>query len=212
MTKIVKNEKSEKVHEYILMPINELIANENNPNIHSAKNIEELSKSITEWGFTNPILIDEENEIVAGHGRWEAAKLLNIEIVPCIVLKGLTKTQRRAYVIADNALPYGSVWDDELLKSEIEALDLEDFDLDLVGIDYLSLDDFDPDALSDGHVSDPDGDVEKSGTKLQIGEYSVKIPREIYLQWHDDIRGEVGFEKSDVIDEITKRLGLCLDS
>ncbi|WP_210438017.1 ParB N-terminal domain-containing protein, partial [Vibrio crassostreae] len=69
-------------------------------------------------------------KIFAGHGRWEAAKYIGMERVPCIILTGLTETQKRAYVIADNTLPFGSVWDESMLQSELEALEAEGFDMD----------------------------------------------------------------------------------
>lgn len=115
---------------------------QNNPRTHSDKQIKEIANSITEFGFTNPILIDEQCVIIAGHCRQAAALFLKINLVPCIKLVGLTEAQRRAYVIADNQLPQNAGWDLDLLKFEIEALQDLDFNLDVLGFDEGVLDDF----------------------------------------------------------------------
>ncbi|WP_067518576.1 ParB/Srx family N-terminal domain-containing protein [Endozoicomonas ascidiicola] len=88
---------------------------------------------IKEFGFTNPVLIDEDNGIIAGHGRLMAAKKLNLKTVPCIVLAGLTDAQKKAYVIADNSIALNSTWDMEKLSLEVEALQTDDFDLNMLG-------------------------------------------------------------------------------
>ena len=108
-----------------------------NSRTHSEKQVAQIAASIQEFGFTNPVLIDERRTIIAGHGRVLAAQKLQQETVPTITLNGLTETQRKAYVIADNKLALNSGWDDELLATELEALQLEDFNLDLLGWDEL---------------------------------------------------------------------------
>ena len=108
-----------------------------NSRTHSEKQVAQIAASIQEFGFTNPVLIDERRTIIAGHGRVLAAQKLQQETVPTITLDGLTETQRKAYVIADNKLALNSGWDDELLATELEALQLEDFNLDLLGWDEL---------------------------------------------------------------------------
>jgi len=111
-----------------LMPILEFISifelkpYPNNPRTHSKKQIREIAKSIETFGFTAPILIDENNGILAGHGRYEAAKLLKIENVPCARLGHMSEEQKRAYIIADNKLALNAGWDDGLLAKELEAL------------------------------------------------------------------------------------------
>ena len=100
----------------------ELIPYVNNSRTHSDKQVQQVASSIKEFGFTNPILIDEESGIIAGHGRLLAAEKLGLDEVPTITLEGLTETQRKAYVIADNKLALNSGWDDELLKVELENL------------------------------------------------------------------------------------------
>jgi ParB-like chromosome segregation protein Spo0J len=138
----------------------ELIPYVSNSRTHSEQQIQQVASSIKEFGFTNPILIDEKSGIIAGHGRLQAAYLLNLDKVPTITLEGLTDAQRKAYVIADNKLALNSGWDDELLKLELEVLSDLDFELDILGwdvlpdfkddIDYSILDEDDLDAdLSD---------------------------------------------------------------
>lgn len=113
--------------------INELKQHENNARTHSTEQIEQIVNSINEFGWTNPILIDEHDVIIAGHGRLEAAIKLGIEDVPCIILSGLSETQKRAYLIADNQLALNAGWDIEILQAEIEALKIDDFDINLLG-------------------------------------------------------------------------------
>lgn len=115
----------------------ELIPYINNSRTHSDQQVQQVAASIKEFGFTNPILIDEDSGIIAGHGRLQAAQLLGQDEVPTIMLEGLTEAQRKAYVIADNKLALNSGWDDELLKVELEVLSDLDFDLDILGWDVL---------------------------------------------------------------------------
>ena len=113
----------------------DLVPYENNSRTHSQQQVEQIKRSILEFGFTNPILIDEHNGIIAGHGRLQAAQELSIKLVPTILLEGLTEAQRKAYVIADNNLALNAGWDLDVLKLEIEGLGEFDFDIDLLGFD-----------------------------------------------------------------------------
>ena len=106
---------------------------EDNPRLHSEIQIQRISQSIKEFGFVNPILIDEKETIIAGHGRLEAAKKIELESVPVIRLKNLTEAQKRAYVIADNQIALNATWDSDLLKKNLEELQIEEFDLSLLG-------------------------------------------------------------------------------
>lgn len=119
--------------EIVYKNVDELIAYENNSRTHSKEQIEQICNSINDFGFTNPILIDENNMIIAGHGRLEAGRKLGMEELPCIVLKDLTEVQKRAYVIADNKLALNAGWNEELLKEELKNLKELDFDLSLIG-------------------------------------------------------------------------------
>src|SRR5262249_43938766 len=93
-----------------------------NARTHSKKQVRQIADSIREFGFTNPVLIDDGNTILAGHGRVAAAKLLGLEQVPCLRISGLTTAQRRALVLADNKLALNAGWDEELLAAELQAL------------------------------------------------------------------------------------------
>lgn len=116
----------------------------NNSRKHSEHQIQQVVNSIKEFGFTNPILIDENNQIIAGHCRLDAAKILKLESVPCIVLSHLTDAQKKAYVIADNKLALNSDWDITMLQKEFEALKLDDFNLELTGFSLEELIDIFP--------------------------------------------------------------------
>ena len=114
---------------------NALIPYVNNSRTHDNNQVKQIASSIKEFGFTNPILIDEDNGIIAGHGRLLAADLLGMDEVPTITLKGLTEAQRKAYVIADNQLALNAGWDLNSLKVELDRLAELDFDIDLLGFD-----------------------------------------------------------------------------
>lgn len=126
--------------EYI--DVNELKAYKRNARTHSDEQIQQVVESIKEFGFTNPVLIDENNELIAGHGRTEAAKSLGMKEVPAIRLVGLSETQKKALRIADNQIALNAGWDEELLSLELEEIRLDDFDLDLLGFSLDELDSF----------------------------------------------------------------------
>ena len=111
-----------------------------NSRTHSDEQVTQIAKSITEFGFTNPVLTDGENGIIAGHGRVMAARKLGMDTVPCIELAGLSDTQKRAYIIADNKLALNASWDDKLLALELTELKELDFDLELTGFTQDELD------------------------------------------------------------------------
>lgn len=113
----------------------DLIPYASNSRTHSESQVSQIAASITEFGFNNPILLSDDNVVVAGHGRLEAAKKLKLDTVPCIRLSHLSDAQRRAYVIADNKLALNSGWDEDALRVELERLNEEDFDIDLLGFD-----------------------------------------------------------------------------
>jgi DNA modification methylase len=128
----------------------ELIPYVNNARTHSEEQIKQVAASIKEFGFTNPILIDENNGIIAGHGRSLAAELLKMEQVPTITLTGLTDNQRKAYILADNKLALNAGWDVELLMLEIDTLDADNFDISLIGFDEDELGNMRPEVLNEG--------------------------------------------------------------
>jgi hypothetical protein len=116
-----------------------LIPHARNARTHSDAQIEQLVASIREWGWTIPVLVDESGSIIAGHGRVRAAERLSLDQVPCIVARGWTDAQKRAYLIADNKLTEQGGWDDSLLGMELSELQAENFDLGLLGFGDLEL-------------------------------------------------------------------------
>lgn len=114
----------------------DLIAYARNARTHSPEQIAQIAKSIETFGFNNPVLIDEHNQIIAGHGRVMAAKQLNLDTVPCIRLLWLDDAKRRAFILADNKIAENSGWDQALLESELEDLAALDIDALLMGFDF----------------------------------------------------------------------------
>jgi DNA modification methylase len=115
--------------------IDKLIPWARNPRTHSYAQIAQIAACIAEFGFNNPILVDTEAGIIAGHGRLLAARKLGLQEVPVIVLDHLSETQKRAYIIADNQLALNAGWDEDLLRIELAALQAEEFDLGLIGFE-----------------------------------------------------------------------------
>ncbi len=132
--------------EMTLISIDKLIPYINNARTHSPEQITKLRSSLREFGFVNPVLIDRSFNIIAGHGRYEAAKAEGYSEVPCVYVDHLTEAQKKAYIIADNRMAMDAGWDEELLKVELEALEGESFDLSLTG--------FEEDELADLFKSD----------------------------------------------------------
>ena len=117
----------------------DLVPYANNSRTHTEYQISQIANSIKKFGFTNPILIDSNNTIIAGHGRLEAVKLLGHEEVPCIAITGLSKSQIRALIIADNKLALNASWNFQTLNEEIKNLKEEEFDLNILGFADLEL-------------------------------------------------------------------------
>ena len=153
----------------------ELIPYEKNPRDNRAA-LDAIELSIEEYGFTNPILVNEEKVILAGHTRREAAILAGLEKVPYIVVDGLTEAQQKAYRLADNKLSELSIWDEDLLKEELEDLLDEDYDISLTGFSDVDLTDLlkDDEDLEDIEPEEP---KEKKTTlpMLRFGSNSVRI-------------------------------------
>jgi len=139
-----------------LWPIKRLTPYERNSRTHSDRQIKQIEKSIEEFGFLNPILVDENSTIIAGHGRLEAAKNLGMETVPVVPLTHLSDFQKRAYIIADNKLAELAGWDDDLLKLELAELSDLNYDVELTGFDLEELGD-----ILDG-VGDEQGEKRKA--------------------------------------------------
>ena len=162
-----------------LVPIDKLIPYVNNARTHSPEQLNKLRSSLREFGFINPVIIDRDFNVIAGHGRILAAKAEGISDVPCVFVDYLTPAQKKAYIIADNRMALDAGWDEEMLKVEIEALQAEDFDLGLTGFDEKELAGFfdtDEDAKEDDF--DVDGELEKpcfsrSGDIWKLGRHTI---------------------------------------
>ena len=146
--------------------VDDLFPYANNSRTHSQQQIDQIAASINEWGWTIPILVDENGMIIAGHGRIMAAQKLGIKEVPTMVAEGWTEAQKKAYVIADNKLALNADWDYELLEAELKGLDELDFNIDLIG--------FDVDELQELAIEDIEGEAGLSD------EYTTKIEAPIY--------------------------------
>jgi len=123
----------------VLRSVESLIPYARNARTHSDAQVAQIAASIREFGFTNPVLVDGENGIVAGHGRVLAARKLSMVQVPCIELAHLTDAQRRAYIIADNKLALNAGWDEQLLTLELGELKMAGFNLSATGFGELEL-------------------------------------------------------------------------
>lgn len=122
-----------------MWPIDRLVPYAKNSRLHSQEQIAQVAASIVEFGFTNPVLVDSNDGIVAGHGRLAAARELGLPEVPVVVLDHLSERQKRAYVIADNKLALNASWDVDMLAMEVDALREDDFDLTLLGFSEAEL-------------------------------------------------------------------------
>jgi len=166
-----------------LIEIDALIPYARNSRTHSEAQVAQIAASIREFGFTNPVLIDADDGLIAGHGRVLAARKLNLGHVPCIRLAHLTDVQKRAYVIADNKLALNAGWDDELLRIELSELNDEGFELDLIGFtseEILALGLGDDEEAGD----EPAGDAPKGNLsdRFMIPPFSVLNAREGWWQ------------------------------
>ena len=121
--------------------VSDLVPYVNNTRTHTAEQINKLRSSLREFGFVNPIIIDNDYNVIAGHARLEAAKAEGMTEVPCVFVDYLTEAQRKAYVIADNRYAEDAGWDEEMLRAEIESLEGMDFDVLLTGFDEAELSD-----------------------------------------------------------------------
>jgi ParB-like chromosome segregation protein Spo0J len=130
---------NENLPPYKVIPTEKLVPYARNSRTHSPEQVDQIAASIREFGFTNPLLIDSANTVIAGHGRLLAAHKLGLVEVPTIELDSLSDAQKRAYIIADNKLALNAGWDDDMLKIEFE--DLADFDLVLTGFSLDEIDD-----------------------------------------------------------------------
>jgi DNA modification methylase len=182
----------------------ELLPYARNSRTHSAEQVAQIAASIKEFGFTNPVLVDADNSIIAGHGRVMAARRLSLKAVPCIRLTHLTEAQKRAYVIADNKLALNAGWDDEMLALEIKDLQEEDFDISLLGFEDAELEKImaavaeevqgltDEDAVPET----PEEPVTKPGDIYQLGNHRLMCGDSTSV---DAIANLLASEKADMV-------------
>jgi len=162
-----------------ILPAADLVPYARNSRTHDDAQVAQIAASIKEFGFTNPILIDEDGGIIAGHGRLSAARKLGIDEVPCLRLGHLTDAQKRAYVIADNRLALNAGWDEEMLKVEFAELGDLGFDLELTGFDAKEIDVFLADPLEAGLTDDdavpdvPEEPTTKPGDVWRLGRHRL---------------------------------------
>lgn len=180
------------------LPVGKLLRYAKNSRTHSDEQVEQLVNSIREFGFTNPVLIDEKNELIAGHGRLAAAEILEMDKVPAIRLSNLSEKQKKAYRIADNKLALNAGWDMQLLAEEVKELMDDDFDIDLLGFNDAELDEM----LTDEQPQEED---DNSSPVVQIKYLAIdkeRIPAtdmeialllDVYRQYHDAHETHEGF-------------------
>ena len=145
-----------------MVSIDDLIPYANNAKKHGVKQINQIRASLREFGFVTPVLIDFDNNIIAGHGRVEAARAEGMSEVPCVVVTNLSEAQRKAYILADNRLSETAAWDTELLKIELEALN---FDIGIAGFNAECLKEIEVNAYTraaPGQSEALDGDAASS--------------------------------------------------
>lgn len=162
-----------------LVDINKLIPYINNARTHSPEQITKLRSSLREFGFINPVLIDREYNVLAGHGRIAAAKEEGIKDVPCVFVEHLSEAQKKAYILADNRMSLDAGWDDELLKVEMASLQEMGFDIGMTGFDEMEIADlFETDTEGEEDNFDVDAELEKPcfskpGDIWHIGRHTV---------------------------------------
>ena len=167
-----------KTTEMVEVTTSSLVPYERNAKKHPQEQIEKLKKSIEEFGFISPCLIDRDLRIIAGHGRVEAAKQLGMETVPCVFIEGLTEEQRRAYIIADNRLTELGGWDMETVTEELQELGDAGFDISITGFDWDEIseieaieDDFDAESIEEEEPRTKPGEIyQLGGHRLMCGD------------------------------------------
>ncbi|HGY7421803.1 TPA: ParB/Srx family N-terminal domain-containing protein [Escherichia coli] len=180
------------------LPVGKLLRYAKNSRTHSDEQVEQLVNSIREFGFTNPVLIDENNELIAGHGRLAAAEILEMDKVPAIRLSNLSEKQKKAYRIADNKLALNAGWDMQLLAEEVKELMDDDFDIDLLGFNDAELDEM----LSDEQPQEEDDNsspvvrikylaIDKE--RIPATDMEIALLLDVYRQYHDAHETHEGF-------------------
>lgn len=187
--------------ELVTKNTSDLIPYVNNSRTHSEEQVNQIISSIKEFGFTNPILIEQDNGIIAGHGRIMAAKKMGLKEVPCVIVKGLTKTQIKALNIADNQIALNAGWDLEKLKLEIQGLNEDEFNLDTLGFTKNQIDDFlftetvgltDEDEIPET----PEEPISKLGDIWKLGNHRVMCGNSVD---YEDVHKLMDNKKADMV-------------
>jgi ParB-like chromosome segregation protein Spo0J len=171
-------------------PIADLIPYARNSRLHSEYQVAQIAASMREWGWTIPLLIDEDGGIIAGHGRVRAAFKMGFTDAPCMIAKGWSDAKKRAYVIADNKLTLNGEWDNEVLRLELEELGQQGIDLNLVGFndaEFAAL-------IAPSDMLDPD---KEWANMPDFDQDNIKSFRKIIVHFHDQA----------AVDEFAKRIG-----
>ena len=159
------------------LPIDALRPQTRNARTHSRAQLKQIARSIERFGFTNPVLINEASDILAGHGRLEAARLIGRETVPTLCLSHLTPTEQRAYILADNKLALGAGWDRDLLAIELQGLLDMEFDVELTGFSLAEIDS----ALDEARDGDPQGTDEADDRIPAVDDIPLSVPGDLWL-------------------------------
>lgn len=169
-----------KIAEVQEVTLTKLIPYVNNAKIHGEEQITKIASSIREFGFLNPVLIDKDFNIIAGHGRVMAAKKLELDKVPCVFIEGLSDAQRKAYILADNRLGELADWDQELIAQELQSLADVGFDIDITG---FSMDDaiLDLEPINDNGIGEEikeflkNDPITERGDVWRLGDHTLMV-------------------------------------
>lgn len=178
--------------------VNDLIPYANNARTHSEDQVNQIASSIKEFGFNNPILVDEQGGVIAGHGRLKAAKKLGLKVVPTIELSGLSDPQKKAFILADNRIALNSGWDIDLLRIELQELQ----DTDLAPVTGFS--DEELNALLCGTTEPAEEEPEKDEPEADSFNLTLSIPIEYKEQVQDFVKS---FGPEDLIQKIIDMTG-----
>lgn len=182
--------------------VSQLVPYARNSRTHSDEQVAQIAASIKEWGFTNPVLIEPDGGIIAGHGRVMAAQRLGLDDVPCVIAEGWTEAQKRAYVIADNKLAMNAGWDEGILKLEFQDLGDVNFDLTLTGFTMEEIGDIFDDT---GEGGSGEGLSENYSRKIEAPIYEITgacpdIPQMMDRAKTETLQAEIA--SADIPDEV----------
>ena len=153
--------------------VEKLIPYAKNARTHSDEQVAQIAGSIKEFGFNNPVLVDKDNSIIAGHGRVMAARKLGMDKVPVVILDHLTESQRKAYILADNRIALNASWDSKMLSSELEELEELGIDLSLLGFDDKEISKLLAPETSDGLVDEDEVPEIQEESKTKLGDIYI---------------------------------------